>query len=329
MRNKKILGALAVAASAALVLSGCSTTADEAANVTCEDKPVEKILFDYPFTALPVYSSLVAIVEARAAEQGVEVVFTNDDMDLAKQVTNLNSYMNQDDIDAVVSFPADPASLESIAKQYMDKCKYWVSYGGDLDNQHATLQFSFEASGRMLGEDAGKWINENLGGEANILVLEDQTIQIGQERSAGLVAGLSAIAPNAKIVATEQAITPDQGLTAAAAALAKNPEINVVVAAVGDAAQGAYQALVAAGRSETDAKVYVGGIDPNLFLVKAMKEGKFVRAIASFSFVDLANSVIDVPIELGNGNKDASVDLPASLITPASDLDTLIAQLGG
>lgn len=331
MLNKKLLAGFALAASASLVLAGCSTTASESAGgEECVDKPVEKILFDYPFTALPVYPPLVNYINIEAEKQGVEVVYTNDDMSLEKQVTNLNSYLNDDTIDAVVSFPADPASLEGIAKQYMDQCTYWVSYGGDLENQDATLQFSFFESGRLLGEDAGKFINEQLGGNAKVLVLEDLTIQIGQERSAGIYEGLEATAPNAEIVAKEQAITPDQGLTAAAAALAANPDIDVVVAAVGDAAQGAYQALVAAGRSETDPNTYVGGVDPVLFLAQAMADGKFARAISMFNFVDLANSVVIVPVELGQGVDTKGVDLPAFLITKDSpELPDIIKGLGG
>jgi ribose transport system substrate-binding protein len=332
MLKKKIYVPLILTAVTSLALSGCSTTTSESADAgaACENSPVEKILFDYPFTALPVFASLVALVDVQAAEQGIEVVYTNDDMDLAKQVTNLNSYLNDESIDAVVSFPVDPASLEGIAKQYMDACTYWVSYGGDLENQDASLQFSFEESGRLVGEHAGNFINDRLGGTAKVLILGDKTIQLGQERTAGLIAGLMEIAPDAEIVAQEQAITPDQGLTVTAAALAKNPDIDIVLAAAGDAAQGAFQALVAAGRSETDEKVYVGGVDPNAFLIQAMLDGKFSRSLANFSFGDLAKSVVDVPIALGQGDSTNGVDLPAVLLTVDSpDLKEVLAQLGG
>ena len=329
--QRKLVAAIALAAASALTLAGCGTTTSEAASEaqTAQRGPVDKILFDYPFTALPVYGAIVPIIEARAAEMGVTVEFTNDDMDLGKQVTNLNTYLSSD-VDAVVSFPADPASLESIARSYIDAGKYWVTYGGDLDNQDATLQFSFEESGRQLGEYAGQWAQENLGGEGKVLILEDMTIQIGQERTKGIVEALAETAPGLEVVSQQQAVTPDEGLTVTSAVLAQHPDVDIVLASVGDAAQGAYQALVASGRAQDDPTTFVGGLDPNLFELQQMKAGNFFRASTYFSVAELVQQVIDIPIALGEGKTDASVNLPVSLVTADDpNLDVYIAELGG
>jgi ribose transport system substrate-binding protein len=314
----------------ALALSACGTTTDSEGAGPVEDRgPVDKILFDYPFTALPVYSILVPAIEAHAAERGVTVEFTNDDMDLGKQVTNLNTYLTSD-VDAVVSFPADPASLESIAKAYQDAGKYWVTYGGDLETQDATLQFSFYDSGHQLGEYAGQWASENIDGTATVLVLEDQTIQIGQERTQGLLDGLEESGADYEIVAQQQAVTPDEGLTVTSSVLAQNPDVDIVLGAVGDASQGAYQALLAAGRDPKDAGTFLGGLDPNITLFKAMRDGGFVRGIGFFVLMALIEQIVDIPIALGEGVEDASVDIPVEIVTPDSpDLDAYIAQLGG
>jgi len=329
---KKTGAAITLAVASSLVLAGCGTTTSDpagAGEAAVERGPVDKILFDYPFTALPVYGAIVPIIEARAAEMGVTVEFTNDDMDLAKQVTNLTTYLSSD-VDAVVSFPADPASLESIARDYMHAGKYWVTYGGDLDNQDATLQFSFEESGRQLGEYAGTWALENLDGAAKVLIIEDMTIQIGQERTKGILDGLAATAPDIEIVSQQQAVTPDEGLTVTSAVLAQHPDVNIVLTAVGDAAQGAYQALVASGRPENDPNTFVGGLDPNVFELEQMKAGNFFRASTYFSIVELVRHVIDIPIALGEGKTDASVDVPVSLVTADDpNLDQYIAELGG
>ncbi|WP_448809260.1 sugar ABC transporter substrate-binding protein [Agromyces bauzanensis] len=328
----KIGAAITLAVASSLVLAGCGTTTSDSADAAdgaVERGPVDKILFDYPFTALPVYGAIVPVIEARAAEMGVTVEFTNDDMDLGKQVTNLNTFLSSD-VDAVVAFPADPASLESIARSYMDAGKYWVTYGGDLENQDATLQFSFEESGRQLGEYAGQWAMENLGGTGKVLIIEDKSIQIGQERTKGIVEALAETAPELEVVSQQQAVTPDQGLTVTSAVLAQHPDVNIVLAAVGDAAQGAYQALVASGRAEDDPTTFVGGLDPNVFELQQMKAGNFFRASTYFSIVELVQHVIDIPIALGEGKQDASVDLPVSLVTAEDrNLDAYIAELGG
>lgn len=334
MKRSIRIAAVATALIGGLVLAGCSTTtADDAGSAPSSAPPergeVDKILFDYPFTALPVYGAIVGIVEKRAAEAGVEVVFTNDEMDLQKQVSQLTTNLTSD-VDAVVSFPVDPASLESIAAQYRAAGKYWVTYGGDMDNQDATLQFSFYQSGYDLGKDAAEWALENVGADAKVIVLSETERQIGAERSKGLLAGLTENGPDLEIVAQQQAVTPDDGLSATTTLLAQHPDVNVVVSAVGDAAQGAYQALVESGRAEDDPQTYVGGLDPNVYLLQKMRDGGFFRAATYFSLEELVSQVIDIPVALGEGDTDASVDLPVELVTADTpELDQYIAELGG
>lgn len=336
MKRSIRLSATVTAVVTVLLLTGCSTTAaDDSGSTgggdpTPEQRgPVDKILFDYPFTALPVYGAIVSIVEARAAESGVEVVFTNDQMDLQTQVSQLNSFLNSD-VDAVVSFPVDPASLEGIAQQYRDAGKYWVTYGGDMQNQDATLQFSFYQSGYDVGTHAAEWALENVGPDAKVIVLNETERQIGKERTQGLLDGLLETAPELQIVAEQQAVTPDDGLSVTTALLAQHPDVSIVVSAVGDAAQGAYQALVASGRPENDPKTYVGGLDPNVYLLQKMLDGNFFRAATYFSLEELVANVIDIPVALGEGDADASVDLPVTVVT-ADDpkLADYIAELGG
>ncbi|HWH26562.1 MAG TPA: sugar ABC transporter substrate-binding protein [Pseudolysinimonas sp.] len=318
-----------VTVAAILALSGCGTTAVSASSDAGSRGEVKKILFDYPYTALPVYSALVPKIKAAAKKAGVSVEFTNDDMDLAKQVTNLNAYVSSD-VDAVVSFPADPTSLEGIAKDYVNSGKYWVSYAGDVNGQDATLQWSFEKSGRMLGEDAGTWAQKNLGGKGKVLIISETTVQVGRERTKGLIAGLKETAPDMTVVLDQEGVTPTDGLTITNAVLAKHPDVNMVLATVGDAAQGAYQALVASGRSETDAKTYVGGLDPNLFELQKMEAGSFFRGTTYFSLDDMATAVVNIPIALGEGKKNASINLPVKLVKHGDpQMAFYIQELGG
>ncbi|MQA34422.1 sugar ABC transporter substrate-binding protein [Modestobacter roseus] len=316
-----------------LTLAGCSTTTETGTGAAPSSSDggtteVDTILFDFPFTSLPIYSVLSGQLADYAAEQGVTVEFTNDNSDLSTQVSNLTTYLNSD-VDAVVSFPMDPASVESLAQQYMDAGKYWVTYAGDMDNQSSTLQFSFEESGRMLAEDAAQWAAENLDGAPKVLVLEDQLTQIGQERTRGIVEGLAEAAPDAEIVAQQQAVTPQDALTVTNSVLAANPDVDIVLAAVGDAAQGAYQALLSTGRAADDPETYVGGLDGNLSLFQEMQKGNMVRGVVTVKSEDIVKATIDIPLALGRG-EEPETDVPVYLVTPDSpDLQEYITAFGG
>ena len=171
------------------------------------------------------------MVDARATKRGFEVSFTTDGMDLQKRVSQLRSNRGSA-VDAVVSFPVAPASLESVAQQYRAAGKYWVTYGGDMTNQDATLQFSFYQSGYDLGKDAAEWALKNVGPNAEVIVLSETERQIGQERTQGLLDGLKETGPDLQIVGEQQAVTPDDGRSVTTTLLAQHPYVNVVVSAV-------------------------------------------------------------------------------------------------
>ncbi|MFD1713341.1 sugar ABC transporter substrate-binding protein [Amnibacterium flavum] len=326
----RTIGLSALALTSAFALAGCGTINDAPADSAdaAETKEVDTILFDYPFTALPVYSAVVKYAQERADELGVKLELTNDDMDLTKQVTNLTTYLSRD-VDAVVSFPADPASLESIAGQYMDSGKFWVSYANPLETQDALLGLNAYASGEALGTHAGEWITEQLGGEGKVLIIEDTSMTFSQQRTQGMMDGLAAAAPDAEIVAQQAGITPEQGLSITTAVVAQYPDLNVVLTAAGDAAQGAYQALTTAGRDAMDPNTYVGGLDGNAFGLQRMQEGAFFRAEVSVSAKDIGYAIIDLPLALADGSGE-DYETPITLLTADTDnLSDYITEFGG
>jgi ABC-type sugar transport system substrate-binding protein len=330
IRRVPIVAMLAACFAVSTVLTACSvtretpaTTADRSGTVV-----VDKILVDYPWTSLPVYAALTTSVQAYAEQVGVRVEFTNDNNDLATQVSNLTASLSSD-VDAVVSFPTDAASISSLARSYMDAGKIWVTYAGDLPDQDASLQFSFEESGLMLGRDAGQWAVQHSGGRGKVLILEERTTQIGRERTQGIIDGLRSTAPDLTIVAQQPAVTPDEGLSVTASVLAQHPDVAIILTVAGDAAQGAYQALLSAGRPADEPSIYVGGLDGNLYLFQQMQSGSMVRALVTAKTQEIAQAVVDIPVALGRGEQPVT-DVPVYLVTAASpDLGDHIRAFGG
>ncbi|MGO4146299.1 sugar ABC transporter substrate-binding protein [Paenarthrobacter sp. YAF11_1] len=327
-RTTIISGLLAIGLAA--TLTGCSTASGNAPASAQASGPLDKVLFDYPFTSLPVYAALTPQIQQKAKERGITVELTNDNSDLATQVSNLTTKVNSD-VDAVVSFPMDPASLENIAAQYTAAGKIWVTYAGDMKAQTTSLKFSFHESGRLLGESAGQWASRTTGGRGKVLVIEDQLTQIGRERTDGILEGLKTAAPNMEIVAAQQGVTPEQGLSVTSAVLSSNPDLTMVLAATGDGAQGAYQALLSAGRSDSDARTYVGGLDGNLPLMKAMSQSKdsIARGLVTVKPEEIAPAIVEIVVEASEG-RTAPMDLPVYLVTAETpDLSSFISSFGG
>ena len=306
-----------VAAATALALSGCSApddgTSTAAADPSTRTKPLTRIGLDYPFTQLPLYATLVKLSTAAAKKHGVSLLTTSDASSADTQATNLTTWVTQK-TPAIVSFPMVFEATEAIAKRALDAGLIWVTYGGSLQHQSADIQFSFLKGGTLLGEAAAKWANETLGGKGKIAFLTDSTIELGRERTKGMIDAFTKHAPGVDVVAQEQAIDPDSGLSKSRAVLAKHPDLNLVLGVTDAAAYGGFKALQQTGRKSTDARTFVGGQDGAAPSLLAIKQGTFYRASAALAPKDIANAVVDVPLAVAAGKADPSVQVPITLV---------------
>jgi len=307
--------------------SGPATGSPSGGSSSASKKAITQIALDYPFTQIPLYATLVKLATAASKTHGVELVTTSDGSNADTQATNLNTLISQK-IGAIVSFPMVFEAAEKQAKAALDAGLIWVTYGGTLTNQGASIQFSFLKGGTLLGEAAAKWANETLGGKGKIAFLTDNTIQLGRERTKGMIDAFTKAAPGMTVVAQEQAIDPDTGLSKSNAILAKHPDLNIILGVTDSAAYGGYKALQQAGRAVNDPKTFVGGQDGAAPSLQAIRQGTFYRASAALAPKDIAAAIVDVPLAVAAGTADPSVDIPITLVQHADSakIGELLAQ---
>ncbi|MFF8392115.1 sugar ABC transporter substrate-binding protein [Streptomyces sp. NPDC016172] len=321
---------LALSAATALAAAGCS--APESTTASARPAPsggtrLTKIGLDYPFTQLPLYSTLVKLSTARAGQHGISLLTTSDNASADTQASNLNTWVARK-VPAIVSFPMVFEAAEPIAKAALDAGLIWVTYGGSLQHQSADIRFSFREGGTLLGEAAAKWAQEHLGGKGKIAFLTDNTIELGRERTKGMIDAFTKAAPGVDVVAQEQSIDPDTGLSKTKAILAKHPDLNLVLGVTDAAAYGGFKALQQAGRAKDDAKTFVGGQDGSAPSLLAVKQGTFYRASAALAPEDIAAAIVDVPRAVAAGKANPSAQVPITLVQRADTarIDALLAQ---
>ncbi|MFD5909761.1 sugar ABC transporter substrate-binding protein [Streptomyces massasporeus] len=321
---------LALSAATALAAAGCSAPENTAASA----KPARsggtrltKIGLDYPFTQLPLYSTLVKLSTTRAEQHDISLLTTSDNASADTQATNLNTWVARK-VPAIVSFPMVFEAAEPIAKAALDAGLIWVTYGGSLEHQSADIRFSFREGGTLLGAAAAKWAQEHLGGKGKIAFLTDSTIELGRERTKGMIDAFTKAAPGVDVVAREQAIDPDTGLSRTKAILAKHPDLNLVLGVTDAAAYGGFKALQQAGRAKDDAKTFVGGQDGSAPSLLAVRQGTFYRASAALAPKDIAAAIVDVPRAVAAGKANAGAEVPITLVQRADTarIDALLAQ---
>ncbi|MEU0218687.1 sugar ABC transporter substrate-binding protein [Streptomyces sp. NPDC006265] len=321
---------LALSAATALAAAGCSapeSTASSAKPSRSGGTRLTKIGLDYPFTQLPLYSTLVKLSTARGKQHGISLLTTSDNASADTQATNLNTWVARK-VPAIVSFPMVFEAAEPIAEAALDAGLIWVTYGGSLEHQSADIRFSFREGGTLLGQAAAKWAQEHLGGKGKIAFLTDSTIELGRERTKGMIDAFTKAAPGVDVVAREQSIDPDTGLSKTRAILAKHPDLNLVLGVTDAAAYGGFKALQQAGRAKDDAKTFVGGQDGSAPSLLAVKQGTFYRASAALAPKDIAAAIVDVPRAVAAGKTNAGAEVPITLVQRADTarIDSLLAQ---
>ncbi|MEU1178593.1 substrate-binding domain-containing protein [Streptomyces sp. NPDC005820] len=331
-RRRFLAWSAGAVATGALGATGCSapggaSTAEAAGTPAASARDLRQIGLDYPFTQLPLYATLVKLSTAAAKKHGVSLLTTSDASSADTQAANLTTWVSRK-VPAIVSFPMVFEATEALAQRALDAGLIWVTYGGTLEHQSADIQFSFLEGGRLLGEAAARWANETLGGKGKIAFLTDSTIQLGRERTKGMVDAFTAKAPGVDVVAQEQAIDPDTGLSKTRAVLAKHPDLNLVLGVTDAAAYGGFKALQQTGRRTTDAKTFVGGQDGAAPSLLAIKQGTFYRASAALAPKDIADAVVEVPLAVAAGKANPGAQVPITLVGPGDTarIDALLAQ---
>ena len=92
------------------------------------------------------------------------------------------------------------------------------------------------------------WINQKLGGTAEVAVLDYPQIQVLLERGKGIVDAVKANAPKARIVAQAAAINPTEGQSKTETILQAHPNLKVIACIGGGGAVGANEAVKASGK---------------------------------------------------------------------------------
>ena len=193
---------------------------------------------------------------AAAKDRGLEYRVALANNDAAKMVEQVQLFLASK-VGAVVAAPVDPASLSHSLQEIM-----WAGgYVGTIVPPPATslLNAPQYATGKALTDAAVAYINDHLGGKANVVLLTQDQIEFLAPRFAAMRDGLKSL-PGVTIVAdiTPNPVNKEGGFATMSTILQAHPDVDVVLGA-DTVVLGALGALQAAGKARPDQ--FLGGID--------------------------------------------------------------------
>ena len=249
---------------------------------SAEDKVV--VGMSIPQLANPYFVSVMNGVQARCDELGYELIVVDAGYDVAKQVSDFENFRNQG-VSCVIACPIDSNALLASTEQLQADGIPVMSFAQVIDNANAIFTLDEYSYGVVIGTNAAKWINEKLGGKAQVLIISQDNVEAVVARGNGIHDTIEQLCPEAEIVARQAGDNPTKGMEITENIMQQYPDVRVITGNNDSGPLGAYEAILGMGLDEQAmSEFYIGGADATPeACAKMMEEGSIYRAT-----VDLA-----------------------------------------
>lgn len=226
------------------------------------------------------FQQITKSMELGVEDRDLKMITANANSDPQKNADQINSFLQQGCAGLCVQ-PLDIASQKPILKKALDK--------GVAVFSIVTVPCTTEATndqylvGNRQGLAAAKYIKERLGGKANVVYFNIDSLEFLQARHKGVLDGVKSAGPGVKVVKDleAKAITQEAGFQAMNTILQANPDVNVVLGS-DTLVLGAMNAMKSAGKLRDD--MYFAGIDGETQALEEIKKGGAYKASHAYAF---------------------------------------------
>jgi ribose transport system substrate-binding protein len=283
------------AASAAPV---SSSAASPAASVD-----TSKLKFGASLMALdnPYFISIRDGFMSRCKELGIQASVVDAKVDAATQYSQVENMVTSG-VNGILLAAVDGTGITPVVTEAKGKGIAVLGEAQPVDAADANFIVNEYNYGYNIGSNAAMWINDKLGGKANVLVISEDNVVAAKKRGDGIIDAIKALAPNAVIVSRQSGDQPDQAMAHTEAQLQAHPEINVIACVNDSSGLGAYKAVKNIVKDTTN--FYVGAADATAEAQAAMKEqGSFYRSTIDIDPVGTGSKCVDMLVSLLNGGQ--------------------------
>lgn len=266
------------------------------------------------------HATVAESAAARAAELGIRAELFDSQINVERQISAIENFTNSG-AGVIIICLFDPPSVFSALEEAAAAGVQIVQYAGRQVGELGGVTISIEDAdlGRAAGEYAAQLINEELGGQASVAILDYPDVANVVVRADAIRAAIEANAPDAVIVGNYLGGTTEFGLASMETALVEHPEINVVVSINDAGAYGAMQALENAGRSDA----IIVGIDAEPRALELIAAGGMYRGTIDTSPAQTGVMALNAAVKLLAGSSfPTTIAVPVTLVTA----DTLANQ---
>jgi ABC-type sugar transport system substrate-binding protein len=197
-----------------------------------------------------------------ADETGVDITFAVSELDEAKEARIIDDMITRG-VDAILITPVSSDGSIAALKKAKEAGVKVICYNTTVNEPGIVSSFLFtsgEDHGGRTGQEAAKYINENMGGRATLGFLNCEVFELCVARYNGFVAELDKAGVEYNIVSNQQGFVADEAVSVAESILQAHPEIDMLWAENEGGTVGIVQAVKSMGLED---KVAVFGTDMN------------------------------------------------------------------
>jgi ribose transport system substrate-binding protein len=247
-------------------------------------------------------------------EVGYEVNLTDGKLDPPSQVASIENFVASG-YDAIILGACDPPGISAAVKKAVEKGVSVVCVATPVEGASAQFIVDEYNYGSYVGRAAAKWINEKLGGTAEVAIFDWPEIVSVIQRANGIQETIEKEAPGAKIVARQAALSPETGMKAAETILQAHPNVKVI-AGVNDAGVlGALEVVKSMKKDTPD--FFIGGLDATEEALAKMKEpGSVYRYTCDLFPYESGKESVKIAVDTKlNGPKSEPMYFPMGDVT--------------
>jgi ribose transport system substrate-binding protein len=233
---------------------------------------------------------------------GVEAIVTDGKYDAAAQNDQMENFIAMG-CQAIGAAPVDQRGLQAVTQKAKDKGIIVISEAQKIDNADGHVIVDDYGYGVVNGTNAAKWINNKLGGKAQVLLLTLDQVEAVKLRGDGMADTIKKLCPKAVIIARQYAETMEKATNIVDTVLIAHPKVNVISCVNDQLALGALAAVQ--GKGIKNPNFYIGGADATAEAQAKMKlPGSYFRVTVDIgprqAGIDVAQMMYDY---VKNGSK--------------------------
>lgn len=253
------------------------------------------------------FAEVIKGMEAAGKELDVEVQIVSSDNEISKEADNVERFVAQG-VDAIALSPLSADASVAAVENTIDAGLPVINWNTSVNTEtNGFVGVSNYELGKLTGEYAVKYVNENYSGNVKMALLTNSSYEVGVERCNGFK---DVVAKESKItvVAAQDAELMDEGVNITEQILTANPDVDIFWAWNLTSLQGCIAAIENQGRKD----IVIMGTDMSVDVAKSMlSDNVKLEAVTTQMPYDIGYQSIKLALDAVNG-----VDVPKTTLIP-------------